>query len=242
MPILADIPVALTGEQIVAALGRGQVRPHLVQDANDAIALGRTLWQPRAVYDWFDVHSVDGERVTLVSPAKPDGQGASGSAALRAVLHIGPKADLLCQAERVLVSVLTIGPYLGQRVDELQAERESLKAYMLDSTGVMALGAVAESIRCLAEETAANLGWGLSPALAPGSLVGWSLRGQKELCALLPLDSIGVHLNDHFVLQPQKTASSLIGMGPSYEKAHVGSVCKYCALADSCWRRREERS
>ena len=117
-----------------------------------------------------------------------------------------------------------------------------MAAYMLDSAGVVALGAVGEALRCLVEETAAELGWGVSPSLSPGSLVGWSLRDQRALCGLLPLEKIGVHLNRSCVLEPHKSASGLVGLGPDYGTTRVGSVCKYCALQKTCWRRREEPS
>ena len=117
-----------------------------------------------------------------------------------------------------------------------------MAAYMLDSAGVVALGAVGEALRCLVEDTAAELGWGVSPSLSPGSLVGWALRDQQALCSLLPLEDIGVHLTRRCVLQPQKSASGLVGLGPGYDTARVGSVCKYCALQKTCWRRREDPS
>ena len=79
----------------------------------------------------------------------------------------------------------------------------------------------------------------MSPSLSPGSLVGWPLRGQRELCALLPLADIGVRLNEYCVLEPHKSVSMVIGLGPEYESHEVGSVCDYCALKDSCWRRRK---
>ena len=234
MPILHDIPFALTAETLLASQGQGQSRPALLRDAEEAIALGRTLWQPMAIYDWFDVQAVEGGQVHVSNEAP--GHGCSHPV----VLRVGRKADLLAPAARVLVAVCTIGPALEERVHELQSARESLKSYLLDSVGVMALGAVGEAIRCLAEEAAADLGWGVSPALSPGSLVGWPLQGQRELCALLALEQIGVQLNDRCVLVPHKSASTLIGLGPGYGAAQVGSVCKYCALAQTCWRRRED--
>lgn len=233
MPILRDIPITLSAEELLAAQGRGQVRPHLLRDAEEAIALGQTLWQPVAVYDWYEVRAVQGEYVTLAPTGHTDGEPR---------LHVGRKADLLEDAQRVLVSVSTIGPVLERHVHELAASREGLKAYMLDSAGVLALGSIGEAMRCLAEEAAADLGWGVSPSLSPGSLVGWSLRGQRELCALLPLGEIGVRLNNHYVLEPHKSTSALIGLGPGYQTTRVGSVCRYCALAKTCWRRREEPS
>jgi hypothetical protein len=233
MPILRDIPVALTAEEIIPSRGRKHTPPALLGDAAEAIEMGKTLWQPVAIYDWFDVCARDGEYVTI-SPAGENGRGT--------MLHVGPKADLLAAAERALVSVISIGPALERRVQELQSAGEHLKAYMLDNAGVVALGAVGEAVRCVVEEAASELGWGVGASLSPGSLVGWSLRGQRDLCSLLPLDQIGVVLNDHYVLVPHKSASSLIGVGPGYDSAHVGSVCKFCALQDTCWRRREEIS
>jgi hypothetical protein len=233
MGILKDIPIALQPPDVIAAPKGRQHRPELLRDAATAIALGHDLWQPRAVYDWFDVDKVEGQDVHLSGPQGDNGNRRS------AVLSLGPKADLLAPARRVLISVLTIGPALESRVQALQAERETLIAYLLDSAGVVALGEVGEAIRCLAEETAAELGWGVGPALSPGSLVGWPIQGQRPLCGLLPLDQIGVQLNDYCVLEPHKSTSVLIGLGPDYESGHVGSVCTFCALKDTCWRRKE---
>ena len=239
MPILTNIPVGLTPEEILAIRGKRRVQPGLLRDAAEAIALGQSLWQPAAIYDWFDILEVSGEEVRL-APARDEGPGAS--ARQETVLHMGPRTGLLAGARRALVGVGTIGPALEARVHELQAARESLSSYLLDSAGVVALGAVGEALRCLAEEAAAAEGWGVSPALSPGSLVGWPLTGQRALCGLLPLDEIGVELNGYCVLEPHKSFSSLIGLGPDFSSGKVGSVCKYCALQDTCWRRREDAS
>jgi hypothetical protein len=233
MPILRDIPIALTAEEIIPSNGKRAVRPELLRDAQEAISLGQTLWQPLAFYDRFDVRAVEGQDVRIVAPGQPNGE---------VILHVGPKANLLDNARQVLVSVVTIGPALEQKVQEIQAGGESLHSYLLDSAGVVALGAVGEAIRCIAEEMAETLKWGVSPFLSPGSLVGWPLQGQRALCGLLPLDSIGVHLSNHYVLEPHKSASGLIGLGPEYESGKVGSVCKYCALQATCWRRRKDPS
>ena len=234
MPVLRNIPITMTVEEILAAQGQRRIRPEILRDAEEVIALGSTLWHPVALYDWFEMDAIEGERVLLSSASQREQQGGT--------LCIGPKADLLLGAQRALVSVVTIGPELERQVRELQAAGEGLKAYLLDSAGVVALGAVSEAIRCLAEETAADCEWGVSPFLSPGSLVGWPLVGQRELCALLPLDAIDVQLNSHCVLIPQKSASGLIGLGPGYEASRVGSVCKYCSLRNTCWRRREDPS
>ncbi len=232
MPVLRHMPVAVTPDQIVRARGGRKVQPGLLEDAARAIALGETLWQPVLVYEWFEVSGVGEEEIGLRS--------SRGDA--EATLRVGPKAGLLAGAERAIAGVGTIGPALEQRVQELQAGGESLQSYLLDSAGVVALGAAGEALRCLAEEAASDAGWGVSPAVSPGSLVGWALKGQRELCDLLPLDEIGVRLNPSYVLEPHKSFSALVGFGPGLAASKVGSVCKYCALQDTCWRRREDAS
>jgi len=230
MPILRDLPITLTAEELLAERGRNEQRSGLIAAAQEAIALSQTLFAPAAVYNDFEVRGVTGECATL-APLLP-----CSSASL--ALTVGPKADLLAPAQRLLVAVYTMGPALEARVGDLARAGEPLLSYLLDCAGVTALGVVGERVRCLAEELAAERGWGVSPALSPGSLVGWTLQGQQELCSLLPIAEIGVRLNEYCVLEPHKSVSVVIGMGPGYESHEVGSVCRYCALRDSCWRYR----
>ena len=237
MKILRDIPVSLTPEYVLDEQRRQQkvpARPALVAVAKEAVAMSQELVASAAVYDELLVQDVTGEQVTLWT-------NGSGEAESRQ-LTVGPKADLLAPANRVMVAVYTIGPALERRAHELHAAGEALLAYMLDSVGVLALGAVGEALRSKVEVQASELGWGVSPALSPGSLVGWPLQGQRQVCALLPLEKIGVQLNKYCVLVPHKSVSMVIGLGPGYESNHVGSVCRYCSLANNCWRRRGDET
>ena len=232
MNTIRDIPISVTAEEVLLAqyLGRRTTfsKP-ILASARRAVEQALPLLAPAAVYDEFAVQGIEGEDLIV---ANNDGE-------LR--LQVGPKIDLLAPAQRIFVAVDTIGPALEQYVDELQAQREPLDAYMLDSVGVVALGAVGEHLREVVERRAAELGWGVSEALAPGSLVGWPMRGQRELTSLLSLDAIGVILNPSHVLQPHKSATMLVGIGPDYPSSTVGSVCRFCSLSDSCWRSKKER-
>jgi hypothetical protein len=230
MPILRDIAITTSADELLAEQGRNEQQSGLIAAAQEAIALGQTLFAPAAVYDDFEVRGVAGERATL-APLLP-----CSSASL--ALTVGPKADLLAPAQRLLVVVYTIGPALEARVGDLARAGEPLLSYLLDCAGVTALGVVGGRVRRLAKELAVERGWGVSPALSPGALVGWTLQGQQELCSLLPIAEIGVRLNEYCVLEPHKSVSVVIGMGPGFESHDVESVCCYCSLRDSCWRYR----
>lgn len=236
MNVLHDIPISLTSEYVIQEQYRRRRKPvtafgQLVETATQAVELGLPLIAPAVVYDEVPVLDVAGGQVTVHV-------GSNGPE--KTILTVGPRADLLAPARQVLVAVLTIGPVLEHRVQALNAEGEILLAYMLDSVGVLALGQVGEVVHRLAETRAAEAGWSVGPAISPGSLAGWPHHGQREVCGLLHLETIGVQLNEYCVLVPHKSVSTVIGMGPGYEAHHVESVCRYCALADTCWRRRED--
>ncbi len=229
MNILQNIPFSLSPEGLLQAQrrkSRSVENPTLVAAAEQAIQIGQALAAPTAACGAFPVKDIVGDQVLF-----HDGQNHR--------LTIGPRVDLLAPAREIMAAVCTIGPALERRVHELDAGGECLLAFMLDSVGVLALSAASEKVRQMAQEHAAQLGWGVSPALSPGSLEGWPLQGQREVCALLPMDEVGVHLNDHYVLAPHKSTTMVIGLGPGYSSTHVGSLCRYCTLTPSCWRRRE---
>jgi hypothetical protein len=139
----------------------------------------------------------------------------------------------------VLVAVATIGPRLEKEVHDLMSSGDSLKGYMLDCAGVVAVGQVQMHAREMAQQMADELGWGVGPGLYPGSPMGWPVQGQRDLIKLVPADEIGVTITSSAMLVPQKSSSVLIPLSPDYSEKTVGTLCHLCALKDSCWRRRE---
>jgi len=221
MPVLKDIDIHISIDELLRAQGSAARRPAVREMAHWAISEAQRLARPAGVWALLPVHQVDGERARV------------GEAWLR----VGPHADLLAPARQALVSVSTIGPALEEEARRLIQEGSLLESFMLDSAGVLALAAVGDSLRRLAEDLAAQQEWGVSLALAPGSLVGWPVYDQKALCSLLDLAAIGVTLNSSQVLVPHKSASRLVGLGPGYTARQVESACRFCPQRETCWRR-----
>ena len=218
MGVLSDITVSITKDDVLGGRRRQSSAARLAPAAEEAIGQARALWQPRAVYQSFDVLAVEEESACI--------RGSGGPVSLR----IGPHAELLAPARQAVIAVGTIGPELEEQVDALSGSGRALDALLLDNAGVVAIGAIGERLRRLVE------------SMAPGSLVGWSVHEQSTLCGLLPLERIGVKVTGYGVLQPLKSASWLIGIGPDYASRHVGSMCHLCALSETCWRRVEEKA
>lgn len=230
MGILADIDIDVTAEEVVISLSQGRRdATWMIDEAKQALNAARDLWEPMIVFGWFRVAAVGKEMVALESM---DG-------GIPVELSLGPHAGLMAPSTVALVSVNTIGEKLDGRVRALNHEGRSLAAYLLDSVGVVALSKVGDAASSLAEAEAECRRWGVGPRLSPGSLVGWPVEGQHQLCALLDLEAAGLRLTEHAVIIPFKSASGLIGLGPKFNSKKVGSVCRFCMHRETCWRRRE---
>ena len=227
MPVLKDFSVTVTFEELVTAHRPRGREPSAAQiealrkPVEAALERLPDLVDPAVLYDVFQLDHVAGEKVFL----------SNGH-----MLTVGPHADLLEPAEEVLVAVCTIGPRLEAAVNG-GFDGDAMLALMVDSAGVIALSHVGERAVDLAEERALSKNQGVSPALSPGSLPGWTMGGQRELTDLLPMAEIGVSLKESNLLVPYKSASVLVGIGPDYRDQEVGSMCHICALQDHCWRR-----
>ncbi len=226
MQILTDIAFDYSLERVVEIVSRGRDLPDLEAETRWAMDRLKELWRPRAIVERVAVKGQAGDKVTV---GRFDGD--------ETVMTLGPKAHLLAPAREALVCVSTIGSEVEARAKQLAQDGEMMKSYLLDQVGVIALSEIGVAFRRLAEREAAKRGWGVSPSLSPGSLIGWELSGQRELCSLVDLTAIGVELNQTDILIPFKSASALVGLGPDYEDKTVGSVCHWCHHRRECWRR-----
>lgn len=231
MNLLTDISIKVTPQEVLQPLCRGRRDPSwMLDEAKVAIETALDLWLPVIVFDWVRVLGRNGETITVLT--ERTGQKTN--------LQIGPHAHLLSNAEMALVSTNSIGAKLDKKVNELNQKGENLAAYILDSVGVVGLSKVGSAASALAEQEAARRYWGVGPRLSPGSLKGWSMEGQHDLCSMLPLEQGGLKLNQNGLIIPFKSASGLIGLGPEYQSSRVGSVCNLCEHKDSCWRRQPD--
>jgi hypothetical protein len=225
MPVIRDIQVHIARDEVLRRQTRKEPSALMLSLADWAIERAGELLEPAAAYAVFESEGVDGEDLIL--------QGGSR-------LKLGPHADLIAPAQRVIASVATIGPRLEEEVRRLMAGPDVMKGYLLDCAGVVAVSQTSLAIREMVEEMARAEEWGVGPSLYPGSPMGWTVRGQRELLSLLDTEQIGVRLTSSCMMVPQKSSSGLIGIGPGYDESQVGTLCHWCSLQDSCWRRKEK--
>lgn len=145
-------------------------------------------------------------------------------------------ARALAGATQVALAICTIGPALEERVRELFATGDPLRAMALDGAGVAALGLVSQIVGERICEEAAARGLRTGMRVSPGQ-EGWPLEQQRALFDLLPAEQIGVRLNESCLMIPQKSVSFVVGLGPHMRADAV--ACDFCSKREHCrWRAR----
>jgi hypothetical protein len=171
---------------------------------------------PLAVYAIFPVAAATKRRLRVRgSSMEIEFQGAIGE-------FIGP-------VSQVAAFIATAGSAIGQRSRELMAAGDYFGALVFDAVGSeRAEAAEAEVIKSLRNHlAAANLG--LTLPYSPG-YCGMSLTEQRKLFGLLGEETAGVELTEACLMQPIKSISGLIGIGPAEEVKAWGSPCDRCEL------------
>ena len=191
---------------------------------DEALALGRSLMEPRAVVRWLPVQ----------------GQGADGIEAGETTLAIPDVGRLWGPVEWVAVAVCTIGGALERRAAELWEARELPLAAMLDSVGSGAVESLAEYVNDLLCQEAIPLGLPVTNRVSPG-YGSWDVAQQRVLFDVCPGDPIGVSLNDACFMTPVKSISLLAAAGPGARVDHYFSQCARCWMAGCAFRRAPAR-
>jgi cobalamin-dependent methionine synthase I len=129
---------------------------------------------------------------------------------------------------------------LGSGVDGLLAGTEEARvseAFVLDAIASRVAEGVADEVErkltgALATQEGATLRY------SPG-YCDWPVDGQRMVFSILDGSRIGVSLTGHCLMQPRKSLSGIIGVGPSDQVVRTGNACNFCKRTDCDHRRGE---
>lgn len=212
----------LTSDWVLQAQGADPVllrdrRPHLVEIAGRAVAAGLPLLDPRAIIRLLDVKKLFHQRMEFSGGGQLHGEA------------IGKH---LAGARQAALVLYTSGVKLEERIAQEMAHDPPF-AFALDALGTAANDALMLQVYRHVSRLAEQQGWQISVFLNPG-MIGWSVeQGQPQIFSLLEAGLIGVKVNAEWAMQPRKTTSGVIGIGPGMTPAE-GPPCEFCALNDTC--------
>jgi hypothetical protein len=139
---------------------------------------------------------------------------------------VGDIGEFLHGSKRIAVVVATAGRGITEKSTEAWNAGDTLAGWAFDAIGSWAAEAAADA---LTEKISAHLGAGegLTLRYSPG-YCGMDLRQQQTIFALSQPGSIGVSLLPSMLMQPMKSVSGLVGLGPRELVGLNLSPCDRC--------------
>lgn len=214
----------ITPEDVLETLPTPRGRERMLEMTEEVLAQVMNLWRPKAVYKWLNLEDADSSSVVL----------SSGPQGRTTTLQLGFSTQFVAPAKQVLIGVYTAGQELDHASREASMDKRLMDAYLIDLVALRVLKEVELFLTGVVEEAARKSAWGVSPYLSPGSVHGWDLADQPNLCSLLNLDAIDVNIDRNGTFTPFKTVSCLIGIGPDFESTQVGPTCLVCSNRENC--------
>jgi len=190
--------------------------PQLLQLAQRAIEIGQPLIKPVAIYRRLAAIDLIHDRLRLAEEH---------------TLHGSLIGQHFSRVTAVVIVLCTVGHGLDSAIDAAYPADPAL-ALALDGFGTAAIEALANDICHVLECKAAAQEMQITIPLSPG-MIGWPVdQGQAQIFNALDAQSIGVTLNNAFVMTPKKSLSFVVGEGLNLQTGR--NTCEYCAMNEIC--------
>jgi hypothetical protein len=144
-----------------------------------------------------------------------------------------PVGDICDCAECLAIYAATVGQKVSDRIQECFASRDFALGAMLDAIASAAADKLGELIerrflRMLSDR--GQTGTDTQALRYSPGYCGWHISGQKALFAFLRPDRIGISLRESFLMQPLKSVSGVVIVGPAGIHAIEDSYpfCEQC--------------
>jgi len=143
-------------------------------------------------------------------------------------------ASQIRSCDRIALFVCTLGPDFDDWIRSLNDASDTLPAYVADTVGSEWVENAADQL-CAELQTSLNAsGLKITNRFSPG-YCGWSVKEQHALFSFFPPKICGITLTESALMQPLKSVSGLIGVGPeAVKKDYFCSICD----AEDCYKRR----
>jgi len=223
MAVITDLDLPPDADDVARACGprRGRVTPPGIRRCTSSVLsqMSEERWLAPAIS--YQIHPIT-DRAT-------DWMELSGRIRLSSPLLM----HRLRRASSVVFGVCTIGPKLSQQASAWFAERERLKAVILDDIGTTVLFKLGDHLEALISKQSSAMGLEASGPSSPGE-EGFDVTAQAQVLELAGGSDIGVVVKGGGLLVPHKSMTSVIGLGEKMTRWSRGDTCAACSASERC--------
>ena len=219
--VLTPLTIKLRSADILRSLGYpAEAAPpaRVRETVEEILAESPSLLAPRGAYALYPVTTLTARTLEI------------GGTAIT-----GEVGEYLAGAKRIAVFMVTVGSEITRHAEARCRAGETLAGLALDAAGSWAAEATAEALMAqLADRL--DHGEAFTLRYSPG-YCGMDLAQQRTLFQLAPAAAAGISLLPSLLMQPLKSISGIVGLGPRDAVGLHLSPCERCPLVGCHMRR-----
>ena len=146
-----------------------------------------------------------------------------------------PAEAAALQARYLAGCIATLGPALDSACRELTDKGQFYQSMLLDAVGIAMLDRLGQTSRDLLNRQAQQMGLFAGCRFGPG-LNGMPLEGQALLFSLTAAQTMGVCLNESFIMEPVKSVSFFMTFSADENHDQCRPKCRQCTMPDCQFR------
>ena len=216
-----DIPDDI-GRDFLTKLMGGRLIPQMEKMLKNKRGVCIDALEPAIIYDQFDISGIEGDSVHFKSG------------------HIfnGPNiAKILEGSEIAVIFIFTLGKKIDDLINKERGSGGTLETIIMDSITTSMLGTLGDYAgRLIKNSMPLQKGYGATCTYSPGQYK-WTIEEQKEIHKMVDGSSIGVSLNESFLMIPFKSISGIYGFGPENKINRTRVACDLCPRENCIGRR-----
>jgi len=225
-PKIKEIEISVCMDELLGPLGyseKDDIQPaimdQIVSEKDDCIE----AMSGNVIYTISEVRRLDGGDTVEI-----------GGATIEDALL----ANSLDGAESVAIAICTVGPEIDHRISEYFGSGDYLRGMIADVVGSRAVENLAEGCGALICVEARERELSASRRrLSPGYRK-WDVSGQRAVFAVLDPSPIGVTMNEHCMMQPNKSISFVVPLVVGESNEESGPPCAECGFPNCSYRRK----
>lgn len=142
------------------------------------------------------------------------------------------------KAEKAALFLCTAGPGVEKWSKEQMQSGDLMKGYVIDVIGSEIVEKAIDRIHYILEKDMKKLNMGVTDRYSPG-YCGWQVSEQPKLFSFFPDNYCGIQLSETSLMNPIKSVSGLIGIGPKAERK--GYICDFCNQINCLYRKQRSK-
>ncbi len=220
--IIRDIPLSINKDEVLRYLGyrknKTQITNHISATIDELINESYTWLKPQGIFKTIPLTTKDNKRIITSHKnfyiTAPD------------------VVNLFLGSDYLTFLAVTLGESLDEKITCFFDQGEYTRATILDAIGSDGIEQLANKINHIVAQEAAQKGYQLTQRFSPG-YGQWDITAQKDLLDLLDIQRIGISMTEHYMLNPQKSITAVIGWKRIVNDNHNYNPCDKC-LQQNC--------